>query len=104
MTLSLRNIAGAAILSFATALPATAQQTQQTPGMNMPMPGVITRPVIAPADGSMISAMDKMSKDMAAVPMTGDADRDFAGMMIPHHQGAIDMATYELATVRTRRC
>ena len=29
--------------------------------------------------------------------MTGDADRDFVGMMLPHHQGVIDMAKYELA-------
>jgi len=27
---------------------------------------------------------------------TGDVDRDFARMMIPHHQGAIDMALAEL--------
>jgi uncharacterized protein (DUF305 family) len=27
---------------------------------------------------------------------TGNTDRDFAAMMIPHHQGAIDMAQAEL--------
>ena len=37
------------------------------------------------------AAMDKMMADMA-VPATGDIDRDFVAMMIPHHQGAIDMA------------
>lgn len=33
----------------------------------------------------------KMHKDMA-VPLTGNADVDFVRGMIPHHQGAIDMA------------
>jgi hypothetical protein len=41
------------------------------------------------------AAMTKMMNDMAAKP-TGDVDRDFAAMMIPHHQGAIDMAIIEL--------
>ena len=36
-------------------------------------------------------AMDKMMADMM-VPYTGNADADFAKGMIPHHQGAIDMA------------
>jgi hypothetical protein len=36
-----------------------------------------------------------MMNGMAAKP-TGDVDRDFAAMMIPHHQGAIDMAIIEL--------
>ena len=48
------------------------------------------------ADTGMMAGMDKMNHDMAAVPMTGNADRDFAAMMIPHHQGAIDMAQAEL--------
>lgn len=40
-------------------------------------------------------AMDRMMAAMHA-PSTGDVDRDFALMMIPHHQAAIDMAKTEL--------
>ena len=32
---------------------------------------------------------------MSIMP-SGDRDRDFAAMMIPHHQGAVDMARIEL--------
>lgn len=37
------------------------------------------------------AAMTKMMSSMELAP-SGDIDRDFVEMMIPHHQGAIDMA------------
>jgi hypothetical protein len=40
-------------------------------------------------------AMSKMMDGMAPRP-TGDVDADFVAMMVPHHQGAIDMAQAEL--------
>jgi uncharacterized protein (DUF305 family) len=41
------------------------------------------------------AAMSKMMAAMAVTP-TGDVDRDFVATMVPHHQGAIDMARAEL--------
>jgi hypothetical protein len=40
-------------------------------------------------------AMDDMMRDMSSPP-TKDVDQDFVAMMVPHHQGAIDMAVAEL--------
>lgn len=55
------------------------------------------------SDGSAASkaymdAMVKMDADMKAMKMTGKPGADFALMMIPHHQSAIDMANAYLAS------
>jgi uncharacterized protein (DUF305 family) len=74
-----------------TLAPAVAQQDHTMPGMahDMAMPA-------GNADKAMMDGMEKMNHDMAAAPMTDDADHDFVTMMIPHHQGAVDMAQVEL--------
>lgn len=37
-------------------------------------------------------SMDLMHREMMNAPMNGDADHDFLATMVPHHQGAIEMA------------
>ena len=44
-------------------------------------------PFLTANDAAMTKMMDGM-----AVKATGDVDTDFSAMMIPHHQGAIEMA------------
>lgn len=44
---------------------------------------------------TMNEAMNRMMMAMQIDP-SGDVDRDFVNMMIPHHQGAIDMAIAQL--------
>lgn len=50
------------------------------------------------ASGSMDMHKGMMGgmKEMESMPMSGDADRDFAMMMKKHHQMALDMAEVEL--------
>jgi len=49
-----------------------------------------------PSTDGYKAAMDKMHADMM-IEYSGNADVDFVRGMIPHHQGAIDMAKVELA-------
>ncbi len=53
-----------------------------------------TEPALASPsfDSLMAQAMNRMHAAMAEVPRTGQPDRDFLAAMLPHHQGAVDMA------------
>jgi uncharacterized protein (DUF305 family) len=81
----------AAVL-IAIAGPALAQTAQTMPGMQMGGASPANEP---PSTKGYRDAMTKMDQSMN-VPYTGDADRDFVAGMIPHHQGAVDMALVEL--------
>lgn len=75
------------------AAPVHAQQHPSMPGMNM---SADSGAAVGDSTSAFKGADDKMMKDMSAPPYTGDADKDFIAHMIPHHQGAIEMAQVEL--------
>ncbi len=61
------------------------------------MPGMNMAPATEnPANAAYMAAHDAMMANMH-VALTGNPDRDFVLLMIPHHQGAIDMARVLLA-------
>jgi uncharacterized protein (DUF305 family) len=83
--MSMKIIAIISTLAFAA--PAFAEDMQMD--MSKPMGDH------GPSSHAFAEANAKMHKDMM-VKMTGNADIDFVRGMIPHHQGAIDMAKIEL--------
>ncbi len=45
---------------------------------------------------ALMASMGKMHATIAAAQPSGDPDLDFAKLMLPHHQAAIDMAKIQL--------
>src|SRR5215831_2059939 len=55
-----------------------------------------SQPTVSADWSELIASMDKMHMAMGAVARSGNSDVDFVRLMIPHHQGAIDMAKLQL--------
>ncbi len=83
-------LVAAALVMVPTLLPVQNARAQDMKGMNMKV-----KPAASPADKAFAASMQTMMKNMKVKP-TGKPDKDFVLMMMPHHQGAIDMAKVEL--------
>jgi uncharacterized protein (DUF305 family) len=87
----------AGLLTFAClfAVPAAAEDMDMKSMDHMKMDMGSTSAESAPSSKAFEAAMQKMHQGMM-VGYTGDADVDFVKGMLPHHQGAVDMANIEL--------
>src|SRR5258705_7852401 len=86
----------AALISVAATFLQVQKHAAQSATSTVPLPPAPTAEFTASTektfDQLMGDSMSVMHKGMNSAPHTGDPDRDFVTMMIPHHQGAIDMA------------
>lgn len=89
--MSMRTISLAAMFIAAVSLPALAQESGGHAGHDM---SAKTTSKNASTE-AFKEVGSKMHEDMS-VSYTGNADVDFVRGMIPHHQGAIDMARVQL--------
>lgn len=96
----MKTIAGLLCLGFFLMTPALAEDMDIKSTDHMNMGGQMkmdmgTSADAAPSSKAFEAAMQKMHQAMM-VGYTGNADVDFVKGMIPHHQGAVDMAKIEL--------
>ncbi len=81
---------------FCLAMTAWADMDMSGTNATMDMSGMKMDHADSEFSQAMDASMKKMDHDMGSGKMTGNPDHDFVVMMIPHHQGAIDMAEVEL--------
>lgn len=90
--------ATAGSICLAGGVPTVPHDHGQTAAARQPEPFVAS--TAKPFAQRMDDAMAVMDAGMRAAAMNGDPDHDFVAMMIPHHQGAIDMAKALLLDTR----
>lgn len=94
----MKTIAGLVCLGLALAAPAAAEDMDMKSMDHMNMDHMDMSAGSAessPSSKAFEAANEKMHKDMS-MSFTGNTDVDFVKGMVPHHQGAIDMAKIEL--------
>ena len=79
------------LLAALAVLPAHARQTHDHPASGQPA-ATKSDPAYARFAAEMKTGMERMMRDMHAPGYAGNADIDFLAMMIPHHEGAVEMA------------
>lgn len=83
------------LLGAALLLPCTLASAQEGHSRHGAGPAQPPVPFVAssakPFAQLMDEAMRVMDYEMRTAPMNGDSDQDFVSMMIPHHQGALNM-------------
>ncbi|MCG7403593.1 MULTISPECIES: DUF305 domain-containing protein [Caballeronia] len=90
IALAIFTILCSASVNAQTAAPAS----DAMPGMNMEQHE--PKPTDVSSTAAFQAADQKMMSGMSSIEYTGDADRDFVAHMIPHHQGAVEMAKVQL--------
>jgi uncharacterized protein (DUF305 family) len=99
------NQLGSSVVFAAVALGCAPFAAQAQQGASMPSMSSTAEAQSAPAGGATATgdstaaykaADERMMKSMQGAAYTGRADEDFVSHMIPHHQGAVDMAEVEI--------
>jgi uncharacterized protein (DUF305 family) len=85
------------LLAGAVLLASTAAGAHDSHGHGAAAP-VFVASTAKPFAALMDDAMAVMDDGMRRAPMNGQPEHDFVTMMIPHHQGAVDMAKALLLT------